>query len=276
MLDNLIIRAESPADYKKTELMTMRSFWNKFGPGCAEHNMVRIIRNSKDYIPEISRVAELDGNIVGAVYYTKAWIDDGSVKREVALLGPLAVEPTMEGNGIGGALLEATIGLAKEAGIAGIILAGEPGYYPKFGFELCEKYGITDGDGNSYDAYLCYPLTDEFKSCRGKFIESVDFEKIEDERLLEEISRDFPAYRKVKVQEGFMQIFEEHLGVVESIEESPHGDRYTVRYWELSIPATLSETLEAKPSVGSDVQFYWNHKVGASRITKVIKNLLEE
>ena len=271
MLNNLIIRAETPADYKNTELMTMRSFWNKYWPGCSEHNMVRIIRDSKDYIPEISRVAEVDGKIVGAVFYTKAWIDDGTTKREVALLGPLAVEPTMEGNGIGGALINESIKLAKKTGIAGIILAGEPGYYPKFGFELCEKYGITDGEGNCYDAYMCYPLTDEFKLCKGKFIESTDFEKIEDEKLLAENAKDFPAYRKVKVQEGFMQIFVEHLGVVESIKD----DVYNVRYWELVIPAKLSENLETKPIVGSDVQFFWDHKGGKSKITKVIKNLLE-
>ena len=54
MLNNLIIRAETPADYRNTELMTMRSFWNKYFPGCSEHNMVRIIRDSKDYIPQIS------------------------------------------------------------------------------------------------------------------------------------------------------------------------------------------------------------------------------
>ncbi|MBO7640001.1 MAG: N-acetyltransferase [Treponema sp.] len=233
--------------------------------------MVRIIRESKDYIHEISRVAEVDGKIVGAVYYTKAWIDDGKTKREVALLGPLAVEPTMEGNGIGGALISESIRLAKKTNIPGIILAGEPTYYPKFGFEQCGKYGITDADGNSYDAYLCYPLTDEFKSCRGKFIESKDFEKIEDEKLLEKISGDFPSYRKVKVQEGFMQIFNEHLGVVESL----CGDVYNVRYWELVIPARLSDKLKLKPKVGSDVQFYWNHKGGESTITKVIKNLLE-
>ena len=29
MISNLIIRAERPEDYKATELMTMRSFWNK-------------------------------------------------------------------------------------------------------------------------------------------------------------------------------------------------------------------------------------------------------
>ena len=91
-----------------------------------------------------------------------------------------------------------------------------------------------------------------------------------DEKRLEEINQEFPAYRKVKVQEGFMQIFEQHLGVVESIE----GDTYHVRYWELLIPAKLSDGLSEKPSVGSDVQFRWNHK-GDSVITKVIRNLLE-
>ncbi len=34
MLNNLIIRPENPADYKEAELMTMRSFWNKYWPGC--------------------------------------------------------------------------------------------------------------------------------------------------------------------------------------------------------------------------------------------------
>jgi hypothetical protein len=36
MLDNLIIRAEEPADYKNTELMAMRSFFNKYGPAADE------------------------------------------------------------------------------------------------------------------------------------------------------------------------------------------------------------------------------------------------
>lgn len=78
MLKNLIIRQETPADYKSAELMTMRSFWNKYWPGCSEHFLVRIIRESNDYLPELSRVAELGNKIVGAVYYTRAWIDDGS------------------------------------------------------------------------------------------------------------------------------------------------------------------------------------------------------
>ena len=46
------------------------------------------------------------------------------------------------------------------------------------------------------------------------------------------------------------------------------------------IPCRLAdgfdESIAGKPVEGSDVQFAWNHKVaGESRITKVIKNLLE-
>ena len=270
MLDDLIIRAEEPADYKNTELMAMRSFWNKYGPAADEHFLIRIIRESKDYIPQISRIAEYNGKIVGAVYYTKAWIIDGDITHDVITFGPLAVEPTMEGNDIGGALMRETIKLAKEAGFAGIVLMGEPNYYPRFGFERGKKYGITDEEGNSWDSLMCRPLNDDFSGIKGKLIESKDFEKLEDKDRLEEINRDFPRYRIVKVQEGFMQIFEKHLGVVESVKD----DVYMVRYWELLIPAKLSEDINERPVKGSDVIFRWDHK-GESTITKVFKNLLE-
>lgn len=269
MLENLIIHRETPADYKATELMVLRSFWNKYWPGASEHFLVRIIRDSADYLPEISRVAELDGRIVGAIYYTKAWIDNGETKQEIATFGPLAVEPTLEGNDIGGALLRETIRFAKEAGVKAIALMGEPYYYPRFGFERGEKYGLTDFFGNTFDALMILPLCEDTSIFRGKLIESADFAQLENQERLAEIEREFPAYRRVKVQEGFQQIFEQHLGVVESVE----ADTYNVRYWELVIPARLSDDLTEKPVAGSDVQFAWNHK-GESKITKVFKNLL--
>jgi hypothetical protein len=117
---------------------------------------------------------------------------------------------------------------------------------------------------------MVLPLNNDFSNIKGKLIESKDFEKLEDKERLAKINEEFPKYRVVKVQEGFMQIFEQHLGVVEAVED----DTYMVRYWELLIPAKLSENLGGKPEVGSDVQFMWNHK-GESQITKVLKNLLE-
>ncbi len=271
MLNDLIIRAERPEDYKQAELMTMRSFWNKFFPGCSEHFLIRIIRDSKDYRPELSRVAEWNGKIVGAVYYTNAWIQDGDQMHEIVTFGPLAVEPTLGGNDIGGALMRETIRLAKEHGVKGIALMGEPGYYPRFGFRRGAEFGITDAFGNSFDALMVLPLNDDFSSIHGKLIESADFAQLDDTAKLEEINQEFPQYRKVQVMEGFMQIFEQHLGVVEAVE----GDTYQVRYWELLIPAKLSENVTEKPVAGSDVQFSWNPK-GDSFITKVFQNLLEK
>lgn len=77
---------------------------------------------------------------------------------------------------------------------------------------------------------MVLPLNADFSLIRGKLIESSDFEKLGDEAALLRISEEFPKYRKVKVKEGFMQIFEQHLGVVESVE----NDIYNVRYWENS------------------------------------------
>ena len=84
MLADVIVREERAEDYHATELMTMRSFWNKYYPGCTEHNMIRVIRASTDYLPGISRVAEAGGKIVGAVYYTRAWIVDGGAAGKPA------------------------------------------------------------------------------------------------------------------------------------------------------------------------------------------------
>lgn len=271
MLKDLMIREETPSDYKQTELMIMRSFWNKYWPGCSEHFLTRIIRASKDYIPEISRIAEWNGQIVGAIYYTRAWIVDGDKKHEIVTFGPLAVEPTLEGNDIGGTLVRETISLAKKSGVAGIVIMGEPNYYPRFGFKRGAEFGITDAWGNTSDALMVLPLNNDFSSIKGKLMESPDFEKLENQEELNKINEEFPKYRKVKVMDGFMQIFEQHLGVIESV----HGEDYNVRYWEKSIPAKLADHIKDKPVVGSDVQFAWNHK-GTSEITKVIKNMLDE
>ena len=113
--------------------MTMRAFWNLHGPGCNEHLLVHKLRESEDYLPDLSRVAELDGRIVGAIFYSKARVVDGDTEHEVLTFGPLAVEPTCFNMGIGSKLLKETLALAKNAGYKGIVICGEPDYYPKHG-----------------------------------------------------------------------------------------------------------------------------------------------
>lgn len=58
----IIIREERKEDYRATEFMTMRAFWNLHGPGCNEHLLVHKLRTAKEYLPELSRVAEIMGS----------------------------------------------------------------------------------------------------------------------------------------------------------------------------------------------------------------------
>lgn len=100
-MNNIITRKETKEDYYNTEHMVMRAFWNINGPGCNEHLMVHKLRESKDYLPELSRVAELDGQIVGAIFYTRAKVVSDEMEHEVLTFGPLAVEPALFSMGIG-------------------------------------------------------------------------------------------------------------------------------------------------------------------------------
>ncbi len=268
--NNLVIRKEEEKDYKETEFMTMRAFWNIHGPGCNEHYMVRLIRKSADYIPEISRVAELNGKIVGAIYYTKAKTIDDNDTHDIITFGPLAVEPTCFGMGIGKALLQETIALARNEEYSGIVLAGEPYYYPKFGFLRCDDFGISDANGNNYDALMCLPLRDDFSSVHGRLMESPVYEEAcSNEEAVEKMNTEFPVYPKIKMMDGFLQIFEKHMGVIHAVYE----DSFQIKFWELLIVAHLGEEMERKPKVGDNVLFTW--KVGEEAvITDMFKNIL--
>ena len=100
-INNIIIRKETKEDGWSTEHMTRRAFWNIHGPGCNEHLLVHILRESPVYVPELSRVAELDGKIVGTIMYFLAKVADGDKEYEVLSFGPLCAEPTVSGMHIG-------------------------------------------------------------------------------------------------------------------------------------------------------------------------------
>lgn len=198
-MKELIIRKERKEDYFNTEYMTKKAFWNLHVPGCNEHYLVHILRNSNDYIPELSRVAELNGEIVGAIMYSKAYVLNGDSKTEVLTFGPLCVEPKFQNKGIGGKLLENTMELAREAGYKAIIIFGEPRYYPKYGFKTCDNYGITTADYKNFDAFMGIELVpNALKDVTGRFFESEVFDNLQNDKV-EEFDKTFPYMEKLKL-----------------------------------------------------------------------------
>ncbi len=194
-MNGLIIRKEYPSDYHETEAVVQRAFWNLHVPGCSEHYLVHKLRSDPAFVPELSRVAELDGKIVGAVYYAKARVDD----TEILTFGPLCVEPCLQKKGIGGALLYETLELAKKTDHKGIIIFGEPDYYPRFGFKSCEAFGITTSDGRNLPPFMGYELKCGSLSSLsgGRFYESEVYYNLPDEKV-EEYNKKF-SYMEKKV-----------------------------------------------------------------------------
>lgn len=266
-MNNIVIRKETKDDFYATELMTMRAFWNLHGPGCNEHYLVHRLRDAREYLPKLSRVAEIDGKIVGAIFYSKARVVDGDKEHEVLCFGPLAVEPIYCNMGIGGRLLEETIALAREAGYKGIVICGEPQYYPRHGFKTCDHFGIIHPAFGNSDAFMAYPLSDEFEKVHGYFYEAPVFEECEDERSVQEFTKGFPYYKPHKLSCQWLHV--EKLGRISEVSRNS----YKIRFWEQEISARLKGNFFEKnsdivPVVGDYVTFLYNRR-GDSIIVSV-------
>ena len=272
---NILIRKETKDDYKKTEYMTMRAFWNIHEPGCTEHFLVHKLRESSDYLPELSRVAELDGEIVGVIMYSKAKVVDGEKEYDVITFGPLCVEPTLHNMHVGEKLLEETLSLAKEAGYPGVCIFGEPDYYPRRGFQTCDNFGITDANGNNFDAFMAYPLNDSFKEIHGRFFESEVFEECQKADEVFTFEKDFPFHKKLKL--SCQWLHKERLGRICEVQKNT----FVIKFWEKEVPAKLKGSFYKEedaelPIVGDYVTFYYNPS-GDSIIQSICerKNILK-
>jgi predicted N-acetyltransferase YhbS len=114
---DIIIRNETPADYRAVENLTRESFWNVYKPGADEHYFVHMMRTHPDFLPELAFVLEKDGEIIGNIMYTKAWLEDENGERkEILSFGPLCVAPEFQRRKLGRLLIEHSFDAARIMG----------------------------------------------------------------------------------------------------------------------------------------------------------------
>lgn len=182
---NLTIRRETPKDYRAVEELTREAFWGwGENPRCdGEHLIVRRLRTSPDFVPELDLVAEADGKLAGHILYAKAKIVSPGGKETAMLgFGPLSVLPAYQRQGVGGALVRHSVREAARLGYRAVVIFGHPDYYPRFGFRPASEFGLTAPDGSSRDAMMALELYEgALDGVGGKFYESPAYEATPEE-----------------------------------------------------------------------------------------------
>jgi predicted N-acetyltransferase YhbS len=193
-----VIQPTASKDFPFTETMTREAFWNLYRPGSVEHLILHNLRNSTSYCRELDLTAHVENKVVGHIISSKAKVVDVHNKEhEILCVGPLSVLPGFQKKGIGSALMNHSILVAKQLGFSGMILFGNPDYYHRFGFRNALEYGITTKEGQNFEPFMALELqVDGLTPISGRFMEDSAFEVQPED--IEAFEKNFP-YKEKKV-----------------------------------------------------------------------------
>jgi len=114
-----------------------------FGPG--KHvvaDLVEALRRSPAGVDDLSFVAELDGELVGYVLFTRSLLDAPRRLVDVLVLSPLGVVPQHQHRGIGSALVRHALAALVPRLEPLVFLEGSPSYYSRLGFNPAGGLGF--------------------------------------------------------------------------------------------------------------------------------------
>ncbi len=137
------IRQETSIDHKAVAAVIEKAFANDPHSDHTEQLLVERLREDEAFIPELSLVAVVNEAVVGHILLSKVKITNNEHTVESLALAPVAVLPAYQRQGIGAQLIRAAHQKARALGFSSVVLIGHEDYYPRFGYELAGRHGIT-------------------------------------------------------------------------------------------------------------------------------------
>jgi putative acetyltransferase len=126
------IRIEEPGDRTASVDVERLAFGSSVEP--------EIVDRIRDLEGAFALVADDDGEVVGHVQFSRAWVGE----LAVVALGPIAVRPERQGEGIGTALIAEGLAEARRRGEPAAILLGSPDFYGRRGFFPAAGFGLRN------------------------------------------------------------------------------------------------------------------------------------
>ena len=131
----VLVREETAYDVPSIRHLNKEAFGQPL-----EANIVDKLRVSCDRL--VSLVAVRDDRIVGHILFSPVVLESESGDRNGMGLGPMAVLPSLQRQGIGSRLVEEGLARLRSAGCPFVVVLGHHDYYPRFGFERASRYGV--------------------------------------------------------------------------------------------------------------------------------------
>ncbi len=129
------IRPEQPKDESAIRDVLTQAFH----PSKGESSLVDQLRQQNAFT--LSLVAVIDEVIVGHLLFTPATIVP-QTPIALAALGPVAVLPAYQSQGIGSQLITSGLNTCQERGYEAVAVLGHADYYPRFGFVPSIEFGL--------------------------------------------------------------------------------------------------------------------------------------
>ncbi|ATS51320.1 N-acetyltransferase [Xanthomonas citri pv. fuscans CFBP 6996] len=129
---NVLIREATEGDAAAIELLTMVAFMRAEHSRHDEHQVIAGLR--QDGALALSLVADHDGYVVGHLAVSPVALSDDSPGWFA--LGPLAVGPGHQRQGLGTRLVQAALATLREHRAAGCLALGEPAFFRRLGFAV--------------------------------------------------------------------------------------------------------------------------------------------
>jgi putative acetyltransferase len=155
------IRPETPADCAAIRNILLAAFADHPYSRQTEHLIVEALRAAGAMT--VGLVAEVDGRVVGQIAFSPAQIDGKDCPWY--MLGPIAVEPSLQRQGIGQALLREGLEQLRNLGAHGCALVGDPAYYHRFGFRNTPELTL---EGVPPEYFMVLRLNDQFPIPKGQ------------------------------------------------------------------------------------------------------------
>jgi predicted N-acetyltransferase YhbS len=122
-----------------------------FAPGRTALSSYRL-RDGVAKVAELCLVLREDGVLAAVIRYWPVRV----AGKPVLLLGPVAVHPTRQGEGLGGYLIHESLTEARRLGWGRVMLVGDAPYYSRFGFRKLE--GVVMPPPTNPERVLGYEL----------------------------------------------------------------------------------------------------------------------